>query len=133
VAVFGYAPHGWLRLARWARGGDARPPRGEQDEQRLHAERGNAQGAAPVTDIAVIAKEAARQGAGQHITAHSRSGQDAGCHPHQPARPGDHHPADQDRCRDDAEIPDADQRGRAQCAGQVDDVDHRQGGQGRGT
>src|SRR5260370_1397490 len=56
-----------------ARGPGPRLPGGEQDEQdeqRLHAERGYAQRAAPVSGITVIAEEAPRQGAGQQVAAH---------------------------------------------------------------
>src|SRR6266852_4529782 len=71
-------------------------PGGEQDEKGLDAEGGEAERAAPVADVAVIAEEAA-DGAGQHVAAHGGGRQTAGGGPHQPARPGDHHPADRDR------------------------------------
>src|ERR1700757_439630 len=60
-AVFGRAPRGRPVLPGHARGVDPRLPRAERDQQdeqddhRLHAERGNAERAVPVTDIAVIA------------------------------------------------------------------------------
>ena len=106
--------------------------RGEQDEQedhRLHAERGDAQRAVPVADIVVIAQEAPRRGAGQDVSAHRGPGHGGGGGPCQPMRPGDQHPGDQDGRCDDPEVPEADQRGRAQRAGQVHHVDHRQPGQ----
>ena len=60
----------------------------------------------PVTDIVVIAQEAPRQGAGQDVSAHRGPGHGGGG-PGQPVRPGDQHPGNQDRRRDDPEIPEA--------------------------
>src|SRR6266702_8072930 len=60
-AVFGRAAGGRPVLSGHARGVESRLPpaepdqQDEQDDHRLHAERGNAERAVPVTDIAVIA------------------------------------------------------------------------------
>ena len=67
-----------------ARGVDPRLPRAEHDQQdeqddhRLHAERGNAERAVPVTDIAVITQEASPRRTGQYVPDHRRGGHGRG-------------------------------------------------------
>ena len=93
--------------------------------------RGDAQRAAPVADVGVIAEESPRQGPGQQVPGHGGAAETACGRPAQPARPGDHGSARQDGGRDDPEVADPDQPVRAEGTRQVDDVDHRQRGQRR--
>jgi len=100
------------------------------------AERHDAQRAAPVADIAVVAEEAPGQGPGQHIPGHRGGGEPAGGRPGQPVRPGCHRRAGHNRDRDDPEDLNPASRSGPRHARQVGDVDYRQRGQrghGRGT